>query len=185
MLGVVDHLAEANCSFLSCVRSEDSWVQVRHDASAVKATIDKTKYLFIYAMPHSVAVSDDQANTIKKENAFWKRSEVIRIGSKSHVCTQQSGKNPPSIYYCSDPQTHPSYTEVGLSFYLDYSNEFVRGEKVVQKSDGFRKVTAGLLNMLQDEFVTWRSPHCFDNPEVNVAIFGDHFRKKARAKGKQ
>src|SRR5262249_17748440 len=147
-----------------------------------KETIERSKYFFIYALPAYVEIPENQINTIKKENAFWKRSEVIRIGSKSHVCTYQSAENSASICYCSNPQTHASYTEIGLSFYIDYSNEYVRGEKIVVKSEGFRKVTASLLAMLQDEFVSWRAPHCFDNPDVNVRVFGDRFRKKAKVK---
>lgn len=184
MLRIVDHLAEQGCEFLSNLRRADSWVAVRQNAAQAKATIEKSKYLFIYAMPDHVEVPEDQLNTNKEENAFWKRSEVIRIGSKSHVCTYQLGENPPSICECSDPPTHASYTEIGLSFYIEFSNEFVRGEKIVQKSEAFRKVTASLLAMLQDEFVSWRSQYCFDNPDVNVRVFGDRFKKKVRVKAK-
>src|SRR5262245_31531135 len=182
---IVDHLAEERCGFLSYVRRGDGWVAVRQDAAEAKATIEKTKYLFIYAMPNDIEVVEDRINTNKKEDAFWKRSEVIRIGSKSHVCTYQFGKDPARICYCSHPQTHAGYTEIGLSFYIEYSNEFVRREKIGVKSEGFRKVTGSLLAMLQDEFVSWRAPHCFDNPDVNVRVFGDRFRKKGRVKGKR
>ena len=185
MLRIVDHLAEEKCQFLSHVRRGDAWVPVRQDGAEAKATIEKAKYLFVYAMPNQIEVPEDQVNTNKKEDAFWKRSEVIRIGSKSHVCTYQFGKDPPRVCYCSDPQTHASYTEIGLSFYINYSNDFVRGEKVVAKTEGFRMVTASLLAMLQDEFVSWRSPYCFDNPDVNVRVFGDRFEKKARVKAKR
>jgi hypothetical protein len=182
---IVEHLAEEKCAFLSYVRRGDAWVLVRQDAAETKAMIEKTKYLFIYALPNHIEVPEDQVNTNKKEDAFRKRSEVIRIGSKSHVCTYQFGKDPARICYCSDPQIHAGYTEIGLSFDIEYSNEFVRREKIVVKSEGFRKVTASLLAMLQDEFVSWRAPHCFDNPDVNVRVFGDRFRKKARVKGKR
>lgn len=185
LLRIVDHLAEQGCEFLSNVRRADSWVAVRQDAAQAKATIEKDKHLFIYAMPHRVEVQEDQSNTHKKENAFWKRTEVIRIGSKSHVCTDQFGKNPPGICYCSDPPTHANYTEIGLSISIAFSTEFVRGEKVVQKSEAFRKVAESLLAMLQDEFVNWRSPCCFDNPDVNVRVFGDRFRKKPPVKAKR
>ena len=66
-----------------------------------------------------------------------------------------------------------------------FANEFVRGERIASKSEGFRKVTESLLTMLAAEFVSWRGPLCFDNPEVNVREFGDRFRKKAKVKGKR
>jgi len=183
---IVDHLADqAQCDFLACVRRHDSWVNVPQDAVGAKATIEKGKYLFIYAMPNQVEVPEDQVNTNKKEDAFWKQSELIRIGSKSHICTHQFGDNPPSICYCSDPPTHASYTEIGLSFYINFSNEFVRGEKIISKSEAFRKVTASLLGLLASEFVSWRGPLCFDNPDVNVRVFGDRFRNKVKVKGKR
>jgi hypothetical protein len=182
---IVDHLAKESCEFLSDLRRGDTSVPVRQDAAEGKAAIEKSKYLFIYALPKHIEVPEDQVDTNKKENAFWKRSEVIRIGSKSHVCTHQFGDSPPGICYCSDSPTHASYTEIGLSFNIDFSNEFVRGEKIVSKSEAFQKVTASLLAMLASEFVSWRGPHCFDNPDVNVRVFGDRFRKKARVKGKR
>jgi hypothetical protein len=180
ILRIVDHLAEHKCEFLSNLRRGNTWMRVRQDAAEAKATIEKSKYLFIYAMPNQIEVPEDQVDTNKKEDAFLKRSEVIRIGSKSHVCTHRFGDNPSSICYCSDPPTHAGYTEIGLSFYIDFSNEFVRGEKILSKSEPFRQVTASLLAMLAIEFVSWRGPHCFDNPDVNLRVFGDRFRKKAK-----
>jgi hypothetical protein len=182
ILGIVDHLAEQGCEFLSRVRREDRWVAVRQDVTQAKATIEKDKYLFVYAMPDHIEVSEDQLIVAKKEDALWKRSDVIRIGSKRHVCIHHSSKYPPSLCYSSDPPTHANYTEVGLLLYLAFSNEFVRGEEAVQKSESFRKVTAGLLAMLQAEFVSWRGRYCFDNPDVNVRVFGDRFKKKASVK---
>jgi hypothetical protein len=174
---IIDHLAhKAKCEFVCCVRRGDNWINIRQDAAEVMATTDKGKYLFIYSMPKRINVAEDDVNTIKKENAFWKRSEVIRISSKEHVCTL--GGN---VCYCSHPPD-PGFTEIGLSFYIDFSNEFVDGEKIISKSEGFRKANAGLLAMLRDEFVSWRGPNCFDDPDVNVRVFGDRFRKKAKGK---
>ncbi len=185
MVRIVDHLAKEKCEFLATLRRGDTWVPVHQDATEAKATIEQCKYLFIYAMPNHIEVPEEQIHTIKKEDAFWKRSEAIRIGSKSHVCLHKLGQDLPSICYCSHPQTHPNYTEIGLSFDIDFSNEFVRQEKIVSKSEPFRKVTASLHSLLAGEFVSWRGPHCFDNPEVNVRVFGDRFRKKAKAKGRR
>jgi hypothetical protein len=182
MFRIVDRLAEEECEFLSYVRREDCWVPVRQDAAEAKTMIEKRRFLFTYAIPKHIEVPDDQINGNKKEGTFWKRSEVIRISSKSHVCTHQSGDDPPTICYCSDPPTHANYTEIGLSFHINFSNEFVRGEKTAVKSKRFRQVTASLLGMLQAEFVSWRAPHCFDNPDVNIRVFGDRYKKKVRAK---
>jgi hypothetical protein len=175
---IVDYLADiAQCNFISRALRQDIWVSVQQDAAGAKATIEQGKYLFIYAMPGQVEVPEDQVNTIEKEDVFWKRSEVIRISSKYHVCIHRLGNNPPYICYCSDIPTDGSYTELGLSFFINFSNEIVRAENIVSKSESFRKVTASLLAMLQGEFVCWRGPHCFDNPEVNVRIFDDRFRE--------
>ena len=182
---VIDHLAQATCEFLSLVRKGDAWAPVRQDAAEAKATIESGRYLFVYAMPNALGVPGDQIDTIKKESAFWKRSEVIRIGSRSHVCTYRTGDDPPSLCYRSDRPTHGSYTEIGLSFQLDFSNEFVRGDHVVAKSEGFRQVTTSLLAMLAITFVSWRGPHCFDDPDVNLLAFGDRFQKKLKARTKR
>jgi hypothetical protein len=180
MLRIVDHLGEQGCRFLSRVRRDESWVAVEQTTAEAKVTIEKDRYLFIYAMPGDLDVPDERMSTVKKEAAFWKRSELIRISSKSHLCIRQSEGKPDDFCYSSGPMTHGNYTEVGLAFYISFANEFVRGEKVVSKSRGFRKVTASLLAILKEEFVNWRSPRCFDNPEVNLRVFGDRFRKKTR-----
>jgi hypothetical protein len=48
MLHIVDHLGEQGCAFLSNLRQADSWVPVRQKTAQAKATIEKSKYLFIY-----------------------------------------------------------------------------------------------------------------------------------------
>lgn len=169
------------CSFVSCVRTGDRWVLRSEDAAGVNATIESARYLFIYAMPFRIDVPEYQATT--QEDAFWKRSEVIRLGPKSHVCSYSLGDNPSRrISHRSDAPTGPGDTEIGLSFDITFSNEFVSAERIVSKSTLFRTVTAGLMAELQKALVSWRGPHCFDNPEVNVRIFGDRFRKRGLAK---
>jgi hypothetical protein len=181
---IVNHLAEkANCEFLTRVRRGENWVNIGQRATEVLDTIKKSKYLFIYAMPKRFTVTEDQVGTIKKENAFWKRSEVIRISSQEHVCTYRLGKSH-GICYCSDPPTVPWETEVGLAFYIEFSNEFAHAGKIVPKSEGFRNATDNLLRMLRNEFVCWRGSDCFDDPEVNIQVFGDEFRKNATGKKK-
>lgn len=181
---IVDHLAKAGCEFLSNVRSGDAWTPVRQDAAEAMASIEKGKYLFIYAMPKLIEVPKAQIEGTKKENAFWKGSEIVRIGPKSYVCSQQFDDALPSIAFCSDPPNHAGITEIGLSFNIDFSNEFISDEKIVAKSQSFRSVTASLLAMLQSEFVSWRGPLCFDNPDTNVRVFGDRFRRKSPMNGK-
>jgi hypothetical protein len=182
---IVDHLAKMSRGFLTYLRSEDTWVPVYQDVGDAKATIERSKYFLIYAMPDLIDVPGDLLDTRKKEDAFWKRSEVIRIGSKHHIGMHQFGDLPPSICECSDPPTCGDYTEFGLSFYINFSNEFVRGEEIVLKSEGFRRATASLFTMLASGFVSWRGPESFDNPDVHVRVFGDRFRKKAKAKGQR
>lgn len=180
MLRIFDHLADQGCTFYSVVSRDKAWVLVQQKIAQVKATLENGGYLYIYAIPKHLEIPDPQNSTSKEEDAFWKCSEVIRIGSKYHVC--RDPQNTDSISYCSAPQIFPSYTEVGLSIHIHFSNEFVLREKIVQKSEAFRALTASLLAMLQQYFVSWRSPYCFDNPEVNVRIFGDRFKKKMKAK---
>ena len=180
MIRIVDHLAaDGSGEFLSRVREDDVWTLIRQDAAEAKETIEKRKYLFVYALPTAIAVSEDEVKTIPMEDSFWKRSEVIRIGSKCHVCEYQfEGRS--YVSHCGSPPTRAGETELGLSFELNFSNEYVRGEQIVSKSEAFRRVTGSLLSMLQNEFVSWRAPSCFDNPDVNVRVFGDRFRTRAR-----
>jgi hypothetical protein len=182
---IVDYLADkAKCGFVCCVRRRDCWLNTQQDASGLNATIEKEKYLFAYAMPKQIDVLEDQVNTNEKETAFWKRSEIIRIGSKRHVCSLALRENLSTICYCSDLPTHPGYTEIGLAFEVDFSNEYVHGERTASKSEAFRNATASFVALLKEEFVCWRGPQCFDNPEVNLRIFGDRFLKKASSKRK-
>jgi len=181
MSQIVEHLAvEAKCKFISRVRRNDSWINILQDAAGAKTTIERDKFLFIYATPSLIELAEEQVGTLKKEHAFWKRSEVIRIGSKSHVCTYRSADNVPQICHCSAPPTHAMYTEVGLSFYIEFSSEFVCEDKIVKKSELFKNVTTELTAVLKRRFVSWRGPRCFDNPDVNVRIFGERFRRGAK-----
>jgi hypothetical protein len=82
------------------------------------------------------------------------------------------------------PTPHSRDTELGLSLNMSFSNEFVRGEEVVSKSESFRHLTTGLLEMLQREFVSWRGRDSFDNAVVNRRVHGDRFQRKAAARGK-
>jgi hypothetical protein len=181
---IVDYLAGyGGCQFLCRVRKGGSWTSAWHDAEGAKATIEKEKYLFIYATPGKIEIAEEQIDLLKQEAIFWKRSEVIRIGSKSHICTHSFAGNPPSICYCSHPPTHANYSEVGLAFQIDFSNEVVQDDKIASKSLAFTEVTSGLVAMLKSNLVSWRGRYCFDNPEVHVRVFADRFRSKAGNNG--
>jgi hypothetical protein len=180
MLGIVDHLGEQGCRFLFRLRRDDEWVTSVQTAAEAKVTIDQDKYLFVYAAPGDLDYPEATLDSGKKEAALWKRSEVIRISSKSYICARLSEGQAAGIYYCSEPPMHGSYTAAGLSFYLKFSNEFIRGERIVRKSAAFQKVTASLIALLRNEFVCWRSSHCFDNPQVNLQVFGDRFTRKRK-----
>jgi hypothetical protein len=178
---VIDYLGEAKCSFLSVVSSGGEWVSRVEDSAGVNATIQTARYRVIYAMPAKMEIAEHQITTTKKEEAFWKRSEVIRIGSKMHICKHGPQNGPvPSISY-GGPPANPD-DEIGLYFDIWFSNEFVVDESIHSKSESFRAVTAGLMAMLRKDFVSWRAPDCFDNPVVNVGALGDRFQKKAAAK---
>ncbi len=178
MLRILDHLGELGCRFLFRLRRDGKWVPSLQTAAEAKVTIEQERYLFIYAATGDGDYPEDRLNTVKKEAAFWKRSEVIRISSKSYVCTRQSEGQVAGLCYLSDPPGHASYTEAGLAFDISFSNEFIRGEKVVRKGGPFLTATASLMMLLKSDFVSWRAPYCFDNPEVNLRVFGDRFKKE-------
>jgi len=92
-------------------------------------------------------------------DAFWKRNEVLRIKS---------------------PIRMRIGNQVGLLYYLEFSNEFVVDGQVQPKSERFRRLTAALLDWLPTEFVSWRGKLCFDNPAENVRVFGEKFRARPR-----
>jgi hypothetical protein len=157
----------AGCVFQGCVRDRDQWVVKRLSIDEVSSLIlpeaDRpslaSSYFWIYASPATANVPAAQASSAKDESAFWKRNEIIRISSP----------------------THTGFAGVTtLLYYLQFSNEYVENEKAVPKSAQFRKVTAELLDWLATQFVSWRGPHCFDNPDEHVRVFGDRFRSKAQ-----
>lgn len=180
---IVDHLASTTkYGFTARIREGNSWRNVLKDGAGVKQIIERTKYLCIYASPTAKKIPEQAFKTVKDEAAFWKRSEVIRISCPHYVCSHHFPGLPPGTCHCSDPPTHSAYEVLGISFDIAFANEFVRDERVVAKSSSFRAATASLMEMLKDQFVCWRSLHSFDNPDVNVRIFADRFRKKPISK---
>jgi hypothetical protein len=155
---VVDFLnSEHNCAFVCWLREQDKWV--RHDLSsdetgrAVLRDRDR-RYLRIYALPNPIDILDADVDTLKQEDIFWKRHEVIRISSPTNVGMDAG---------------------TGLLFYINFSNEFVDDEMITQKSRDFLQLTKSLVAWLGTEFVSWRGPRCFDNRNEHLRLFGDRF----------
>ena len=100
----------------------------------------------------------------KKEAAFWKRHEIIRISTPYRMAFPATRDKP------------------ALMYYIRFSTEYVEDERVVAKSQPFVDLTALLVKSLGTEFVTWRGANCFDNEEEHLRAFGDRFRSAAGKK---
>jgi hypothetical protein len=151
------------CSFVGWIRINKKWVKralslneatetVRQENGPLKAD----PYLRIYAYRNSCEIPDADVTRIKDEDTFWKRHEIIRVSCPSHIGMGAAK---------------------AMLFYIDFANEFVDEQRIVRKSDDFVAMTCSLLRWLKAEFVTWRGPLCFDNPDENIRIFGDRFTK--------
>jgi hypothetical protein len=162
---IVNFLAEScQCSFVGWLRINSEWVKRALSSDEAKETVrqEADPYLMIYAHRDPVDIPDANVNSLKDEDIFWKRHEIIRISSPTHIGI--AGVK-------------------ALLFYIDFANEFVDRQIIVRKSGGFVEMTDRLLSWLKAEFVAWRGPRCFDNPDENIRVFGDRFtkrRKKAR-----
>jgi hypothetical protein len=106
-------------------------------------------------MRNPIDIPDAEVDTMRKEDMFWKHHEVIRISS----------------------HTHMRIGETALLFYINFSNEFVDNEIIIRKSYTFLQLARSLRAWLEAEFVSWRGPRCFDNPDENRRVFGDRFVK--------
>jgi hypothetical protein len=71
-----------------------------------------------------------------------------------------------------------------LLYYVHFSNEYVKNERVLAKPQRFRGLTVRLVEWLQAEFVTWRGPNSFDNPQEHVRAFGNRYRSKDEKKSR-
>jgi hypothetical protein len=130
---------------------------------AILCRNEECPYFWIYASPTALNVPSAEVETAKKESSFWKRNEVVRISS---------------------PTTMVWESATALLYHLGFSNEYVEGQSIVQKSALFRKTTVRLLDWLAREFVAWRGHHCFDNPNVHTKVFGERFRSNVQKRGK-
>ena len=156
----VDH----HCSLAAQVRDQNRWVWNAISPDQIEDLVAESewgarpvKYLCIYACIGALGVRDLKLGTAKDEKSFWRRHEVIRISSPTHM---HLGKNR------------------GLLYYLSYSNEVVKNERAVPKSSAFVSVTRKLNEWLESEFVTWRGNRSYDNPNEHRRLFGETFVEK-------
>jgi hypothetical protein len=157
IIRVVHFLADdQRCELTGWLQEKNQWVQRRLDADGSKRAIMSDRYQMIYAMPVPITIPEEEVETARKEDRFWKRSEVIRIGS--HI----------SMVWGS---------RTGRLYYVHFSNEFVERGRVTPKSAKFQRATGAFVRWLKAEFVTWRGVDCFDNPSEHMRLFGDRFRR--------
>lgn len=162
---IVQYLADrAGCRLTAILREDNRWVVRRLDTADAKRAIRADNYLWLYASPGPVKVADPEITPAKAEDRFWKRADVIRLSSPT-IMNWDSG--------------------TGLLYYLGFSNEYVHQGRVHAKSVKFRRTTTALVQWLQTQFVSWRSPHSFDNPGEHNRLFGDQFRKSRRSSSKK
>jgi hypothetical protein len=160
---VVDFLYEHHhCTFYARLRQNSRWVTFKIDQEEVKQAIFQSAkrstpafYLWIYAAKHDLEIPDAEVESMKSEDVFWKRHELIRISSPTHISLGQG--------------------EESLDYYINFSNEYVENEEIIPKSGGFSELTISFMGWLATRFVTWRGPLCFDNPEEHVRQFGERF----------
>jgi hypothetical protein len=158
---LVQHLhAQERCVFFANLREDGRWVPRALGAAEAVARILGAErgrlvpYLWLYAMPVRLEVPDEVWDA-KKEAAWWKRHEVIRISAPFNI----GGST---------------------MYYLQFANERVEGEAVQSKSEAFRALTQRLLEHLAEHFVSWRGASSFDDVEEHRRAFGERFRKAAQ-----
>jgi hypothetical protein len=153
---------EEKCDFVCWLKENGEWVLRRVVLDRIEKAIRNDAYLRIYAMPGPIKIRGPDLEDQRAEDAFWKRHEIIRISSATHMILD-SGE--------------------ALLFYVAFSNEYVEGEEILAKSEGFRELTRRLLDWLGAEFVSWRGPHCFDSASEHSRAFGDRFTARVKGSG--
>jgi hypothetical protein len=165
--GVVRYLHEhERCTYVGVLRESRQWVRRTLDGPTAIATVlcaeapdGLSSFLWIYALPTPLDVPPEAVATAKQEDGFWKRNDVIRIGSPMQVIW---GGERTKLYA------------------IQFANERVDGDAVQPKSQAFRAATGRLMQWLAKEFVSWRGPSSFDDPVVHAQAFGDRFTRKKR-----
>jgi hypothetical protein len=160
---------DAGCQFAASLRLDGGVVERRPmkleeaEQTILKET-ELSCYHWIYAFAASVEISANAVDTSRKEAAFWKRQEVIRISFPTNMLFDTTNRVPSLLYY------------------IHFSNEYVENERVVAKSQQFLGLTGRLIEWLRTEFVTWRGATCFDNEHEHLRAFGNRFRSAAEKK---
>jgi hypothetical protein len=170
---IVEHLsATEHCEFACCVWRNDAWTVEEMTVGSVKKLRAADRYLYIHAMPQRINIPQSCVK-LKTEAAFWKREEIIRISPPLNMVFPTRGQS--GVVGGGSPL--PART-LALLYYIHFATEFVENEKPVPKSQAFVDATTRLLTWLGKEFVSWRCPRCFDNPDELVRVFGNRFQKK-------
>jgi len=158
---VIDYLSEAHGYVFVCWRREEEhWVRRPLGTDEVRQAVLSNRYLHLYASAVPLEIHDHQVDSSRREAAFWKRQDVIRITSPINMRVNH---------------------ENGLLYYLQFANEYVEDDVVVPKQANFRATTQALLQSLGDNFVSWRGKSSFDNPAEHLRLFGDRFSKNKPA----
>lgn len=147
-------------SFVCWCREGNAWARRPLGTEDVRQAVLADGYFRIYASPAPLHIEDRQVDTWKRESAFWKRRQIIRIDSPINMLLQ---------------------AQKGLLYYLHFANEYVDGNAVLPKPASFTATTDALLRWLGENFVSWRGKSSFDNPAENLRLFGDRFSKGRRS----
>lgn len=153
--GIVAYLADAHGWTFACWRREEGhWVPGALDAAAACDAVLAERYLHIYASPALLDIRPEQVETARLEAAYWKRHDVVRLSSATHMRFDRGA---------------------GYLYYLKFANEYIDGGAVAPKSPPFRAATAALISWLGERFVSWRGKNCFDNADEHRRLFGERF----------
>lgn len=156
MTSIIGYLDKVHgCSFACWLWGNGRCVVRTLCAHEVQEAFLSDQCFHVHASLLPLTESELQAGSAKQEKSFWKRKEVIRISSPTHITLDLKG----------------------LLYYIQYSNEYVEDDTVVPKRENFRAVSESLLRWLGANFVSWRGRHCFDNPSEHLRLFGDRFAK--------
>ena len=155
MASIIGYLSETHGYSFVCWRLEDKqWVRRPLGADEVRQAVLSGRYLRVYASAAPLDIHDHQVTPARREAAFWKRQDVIRVASPINMRADH---------------------EDGLLYYLEFANEYVEGDVVVPKQASFRATTHALVQWLGGNFVSWRGKSCFDNAAEHLRLFGDRF----------
>lgn len=91
-------------------------------------------------IPKYIKLTDKNGVYLKHD--IWRKQEFIQLSSPMNI-----------LGY-------------GLLYYINYCNQYIYKGNVVDKSEGFEKITNNLQYWLKENFVTKRGENCFDGQEA-------------------